>query len=282
MSDLAKKIYSEIIGSTKDTVDLNKYCSKKLKDINTKISDLEIAGKLDEIVVKVKYYFNKRIEYCENKGITPEYEFNYYPPNVLFRYSKKYKELPYISLLRKQNKTMKTEINKMSWKSFEHLCAYLLGINGISPIKLTEVNQEGVDFVGIYNIGKDITSIIIPTSYKVKIVGQVKHSSRKIIPEKVRSFTTYCDQIKNREKELVKNLPNWFNASKLPVLGIFMTTSDYTRGVDRFAENKWLILRNGDQIVDNLIKTPLSKEWVKNIKGKLIFDSNSFLNTFKK
>lgn len=280
VSKFVKEIVEEILHSKQDMISLNEYCISRLKCRYPALSDLEINDKLDEIVEKVTFHINRRNEYCKNKDITPEYEFNTYPPKVLFRYSVRHKEPQLISYLRKQNRILLNAINDMSWQSFEYLCKHLLKINGVDPIKLTKVNQEGIDFLGLYNINNCGSSVIIPKNFKIKIVGQVKHYLDKIGPKQVRAFDTYCKDVKNEQKDIVKNFPAWFTKTKIPVLGIFMTTSDFTKAASRYTKKEWMILRNGEQIVENLIQSPCSKDWVKNEDGHLIFDKTLFLKFF--
>ena len=279
--DLAEKISREILNSTQDKIIIDDYCFSKIEKEFSNMSDLQITDELDEIAKLVKFNINKRIEYCKNKGIAPEYELNDYPPNVLLRYSFKHKESVLISFLRKKNNGLYEAIDCMSWKSFEYLSKHLLQINGVNPIKLTKVNQEGIDFCGLYDISKGSYSIIIPNKFKIRIIGQVKHYSKKIPPKLIRAFNTYCEDVKNEKKEILKGLPNWFINNKTPILGIFITTSDYTGGAINYAKREWIILNNREQVVDYLIKSPLINNWVKKKGRKLTFDKISFLNSFK-
>jgi len=282
VNNLAKNICKEILESTQNIIDLDKYCTENLKHNFPDISNLEIADELDKIVGKVKFHINKRNEYCKNQGIAPEYEFNDYPPNVLLRYSVKYKEPQLISFLRKQRGSLLKAINKMHWQSFEYFCKHLLESNKVSPVKLTKVNQEGIDFCGLYAIGKHVSSVVIPKNFKIRIVGQVKHYSNKINPKLVRAFNTYCEDVKNEKEDIIKDLPEWFTKNKTPVLGIFMTTSDFTSRAIEYAKKEWIILRKGEQIVECLIESPNIRHWFKNEGGYLTFNRASFLESFEK
>jgi len=279
---LAKRISKEILESTKDKIDLDEYCTVKLELVYPDLSDLQIADELDEIVKKVKFYINKRKEYCEKHGITPEYEFNTYFFNVLLSYSLKYKESVLTSFLRKQRRSLLKAINEMHWQSFECFCKHLLESNEVSPVKLTKVNQEGIDFCGLYAIGKHVSSVVIPKNFKIRIVGQVKHYSSKINPKLVRAFNTYCEDVKNEKEDIIKDLPEWFTKNKTPVLGIFMTTSDFTSRAIEYAKKEWIILRKGEQIVECLIESPNIRHWFKNEGGYLTFNRASFLESFEK
>ncbi|ODS36648.1 hypothetical protein BEH94_11700 [Candidatus Altiarchaeales archaeon WOR_SM1_SCG] len=285
---LAKKIYEEIfyLEPLQDKIDLDGYCEKKLKIEFPNLSDPEIADELENILEKVKFRINKRKEYCEKQCIAPEYELAEYPPNLLLHYSFKYNEPPLLSFLRKQNRQVLKGINEMSWDSFEYLCKHLLEINGVKPLTLTKRNQEGIDFCGLYDIGSYTTyssSMIIPKTFTIKIVGQVKHYPiEKIKPREIKSFSTYCDDVKNEKERVIKKLPTWFNEAKRPVLGVFITLSAFTRGTIGHSENEWIVLRDGEQVVEDIIKSPYSENWVKSIGEKLTFDKESFLKSFEK
>jgi hypothetical protein len=282
ITKLAKDIFEEILKLTQDKINLNEYCAKKLKSVYSKLSELEIAEELDRIVAKVTFYMDKEKERCKSLGITPAYEFNDYPPNVLFRYSIKHKEPLLLSSLRKQKRVLLRTINQMSWQSFEYLCKHLLEISGVKPLELTNVNQEGIDFCGLTKIGCDTCSGIIPKNFKIRIVGQVRHFSKKISPSSVRTFNTYCKDVKNKNEDILRKLPNWFTKTETPVLGIFITTSSFTKGVNKYTKKEWIILRNGEQVVEDLInKSPYNKDWLKNRGGELTFDQKYFLEFFK-
>jgi len=279
--NIAKQITEEIWKSTEDKIELSKYCEIKLKDTLPSLNAMQIGDIIDEIVEKVSFYINKKIEHCKEIGIAPNYEFNDLPRDGLFRYSLKYKESPLISFLRKQKQSLLKLINKMPWQSFEHLCTRLLQIYGVNPIKVTKVNQEGIDFCGLYNIGNQSNFMIIPKSFKIKVVGQVKHYSNKIQPKSVRSFNTYCEDVKHEKTEIMNSLPSWFAKNKAPVLGIFITTSDFTKATIIYARKEWIILKNGEQVLEDLIKSPLNKNWIQNKNGQLVLNEDLFYETFK-
>ena len=258
---LAKDIYTRIKNSNLNIIELDKYCAEIMKDKYPNLSDLEISDELDKIIEKVKFYIKKEIKEFKDRGIAPDYEFNNYPPNVLLRYSLKHEESPLIASIRKERVSLQKAINEMHWQSFECFCKYLLESDGVSPLSITKVNQEGIDFCGFYNIGKLASSVIIPNNFKIRIVGQVKHYSRKINPQSVRAFNTYCEDVKNEEENIIKDLPCWFTKHKTPVLGIFMTTSDFTRSAIEYANKEWVLLKKGEQIVECLIKSPANKNW---------------------
>jgi hypothetical protein len=280
---LARKIVDEIWASNNDRIYVNTYCEEKINTIYSSLGSLTISDLTESIIKKVVFYVNKKIDHCKTECTSPPFEFNHYPPNTLIRYSIKHEENPLMHILRKHKKELQGTINQMSWKSFEQLATYLLEVNGVSPITLTKVNQEGIDFCGLYDLGKYAQSLIIPQNLKARIIGQVKHYNTKINPSLTRAFATYCQSIKHNDQSIIQNLPGWFKDSKSPVLGIFITTSDFTKRARDYAQKEWIILKHGEHVIEELIKSPNNKNWLSNDKtGSLTFDKKLFLESFKK
>ncbi len=57
-----------------------------------------------------------------------------------------------------------------------------------------------------------------------------------------------------------------------------MTTSSFTKSAINYAEKKWIILRNGEQVIECLIESPNIGRWFK--KGG-DFHKESFLGYFE-
>jgi len=279
-SKLAKLISKEIWNSTQDQIDLYEYCAAKLKNTYPGLSKLQINDELDNIIAKVKFYINKRIEHCKKQGTTPEYEFNDYPPDILFRYSLKHREEPSLSTLRKQRPEILRAIKEMPWKKFEYLCKHILEINGVIKSYLASQHQEGIDFYGLVDIDKYFPGVLFK-GCKLRIIGQAKRLSKEVGPNWIRSFKTYLDDVHNKKEDVLKKFPAWFTEIKAPILGIFITTSKFTKGAFKYAKREGIILRNGEQIIEDLIKSTESQTWLSQDKnGRSTFDKNAFLQFF--
>jgi hypothetical protein len=280
---IAKLILKEIKDLSLDKIDLEKYCYEKLKKHFPKLSEFQLTDENQVLLKKTKFYINKWIEECKKEGIIPAYEFNEFPEYLLIRYSIKYKEGSRISELRKQKKALIQAINKISWQKFEYLCKYILEQKGIHPIQLTTKSQEGIDFCGLFNMGNYLTSGLIPANFKIRVIGQVKHFSSKISPTLIRSFHTYYLSVQRGDQNVVRKLPNWFVSTKSPILSIFMTTSSYTRRAINYAEQEWIILKTGEQIAEDLIKSSDTNKWfLENSYGKFAFSRKGFQDFFSK
>ena len=90
---LAKSIFKTILKPPiKERVDLMDICDNALRKKYPRLSSLQRAEMLDNLLKKLKALITKKIEYCGSQKIAPEYEFSIYP-DVIVSYSKKYKEL---------------------------------------------------------------------------------------------------------------------------------------------------------------------------------------------
>lgn len=282
ITKIAKIILKEIKDSKFDKIDLEKYSYDKLKKHFPNLSAFQLIDENQVLLKKTKFYICKWIEDCKKDGISPAYEFNEFPEYLLISYSIKHKEDLRISELRKQKKELIQAINKISWQKFEFLCKYILEQNGIYPIQLTAKNQEGIDFCGLFDTGKYLTTRLLPANFKIRVIGQVKHFSNKISPVLIRSFHTYYLSVQRGDQNLVKKLPTWFLSVKSPILCIFMTTSGYTRRAVNYAEQEWIILKTGEQIAEDLIKSSDTREWFSQKNGKQIFNERLFTKFFGK
>uniref|UniRef100_A0A7C3UVZ5 Uncharacterized protein n=1 Tax=candidate division WOR-3 bacterium TaxID=2052148 RepID=A0A7C3UVZ5_UNCW3 len=100
ITNLAKEIFEEILNLTEDKINLNEYCTTKLKSSFPELSDLEIFEILDKLVKKISVYINRRKEECESRNITPQYIISPLIPYILIRPGSLQKEEPLISFCR--------------------------------------------------------------------------------------------------------------------------------------------------------------------------------------
>lgn len=278
-TSVIKEIYRDPL---KDRIPLVKYCELTFKKNYPRTSELERVDRLDILLTKIKKIINDRIESCRQQKIAPEYIFAKYPRDTLVNYNARYPEPELTVFLRRNKRKILEAINKhMDWKSFEHLCAFVLRENSIEPFALTKPNREGIDFYGLFDIDKYFKSDMIPKNCKMRVIGQARHYSRKIKQFQIRDFYTYCQQINENNEKQLRDLPFWFKRRESPVVGIFMTTSDFTKGCNDYAKGKLLILKNGEQIVEFIIKSPNSNKWVTDKFRRHCFNSKAFLSSFK-
>uniref|UniRef100_A0A7C3URU7 Restriction endonuclease n=1 Tax=candidate division WOR-3 bacterium TaxID=2052148 RepID=A0A7C3URU7_UNCW3 len=173
-------------------------------------------------------------------------------------------------------------MKEMPWGDFEYLCLHILEINGIINFSPTEKNQKGIDFCALLELDRYSLPGILLKGCRVKIVGQAKRFSREIGEGLVRNFKTFLEDVQEPKRDVIEKLPKWFKEIKSPILGIFLTTSKFTKGAIKYAQKEGIILKDGEQILEDLIKSPDSGKWVSTVEnGKFIFNKNAFFDFFK-
>ena len=250
---LIKKITDEIWDSGAQTINLRQWCAEELKKQLPHASSLEIYDILDSVVNEVKIQLRKRITASLEKGVTPRYKFSDAFPYLL----RATKDLQYLRMI-------KSAIRNMSWERFERLCQHLLEINGIEEARVTRGSKEGgIDFYGLLRMDKYLSGVLLK-GVEMRIIGQARHCSTrtKVGERELKVFAQECDDFKNDTGRAVQVLPEWFVHSQSPIIAMFITNTDFTKGACDLAERKGIIVRNGDQIAEDLISSPRVNEWL--------------------
>lgn len=280
LDKFAKKLVKDILSSNEDKVNLEEYCEKKLGEKYKNLSRWKIGELSPKFVNKVKSLFDKYIADSENRGIIPEYEFVEYPPNTLFKYDLIHENR--FSFIRKHRKEILKTMLKMNWRSFEFLCEHLLKINNILISGVTGGTKEGgVDFYGLLEMNRFATGVLLKDA-KIRIIGQAKRYQDVIDDKEVRNFKTHRDELLQNIGRAVSKLPSWFTTSSAPLLSFFIVTTRLTRGAKTYAKANSIILKDGEQVVEDLIKSIHARGWFFRKKGKLFFSEKLFLDFFKK
>lgn len=277
LNKLARKVVAEILSSDENRVNIEEYCKKKLEETYVGLSDLQIADRLEPFVEKTKIQFQRIDKDKRSRGIKPEYELVDYPPNTLLKY-----EANGLSYVRKYRKEILTAICEMNWRSFEFLCAHLLDTNKIANSGVSEGTKEGgVDFYGILKMRQFSTKVLLKDA-EIRIIGQAKRYTNKVTHKEVRVFKTHKDDLLAKTGNATKKLPSWFVDSGLPILSILMVTTKFTKGAKRFAKENGIVLIDGEQVVEDLVKSKNVREWFSRKNGTLVFDKAAFMRFFEK
>lgn len=117
---------------------------------------------------------------------------------------------------------------------------------------------------------------------KIRIIGQAKRCKNVVEHGEVRIFTTQKDDLLKYTGNAINKLPPWFVKSKDPLLSIFVATTRFSRGAKTYAKQNSIILRDGEQVVEDLIKSSHAREWFLRKNGKLVFDRTLFTKFLKK
>lgn len=275
-----RKVIRDILSSDDEKINLEEYCFKKLKETHRELSPLEIGEMIPSIVDKVSNKFKVMIENSRKRGITPEYDFIEYPPNTL--YKTYLLEENGFSSIRKHRKEILQTICKMKPRSFEFVCEHLLNVNKIFISGLTSGKKEGgVDFYGLLELNKFSNGLLF-RNVKIKIIGQAKRYKIAVDDGEVRKFKTHYDDLLQNRGRAIPKLPDWFINLKAPILPLFIITCNFRKGAKIYAKENGIILKEGEEVVEDLIKSPKAKEWFSRKNGKIIFDKMLFMKSFEK
>lgn len=262
-------------------MNIQEYCREKLEKTYKELSNLQIAEILPSLVEKTKYHFQKIEEDKHSRGIEPEYELVEYPSDTLLRHDFLRRENG-LSYIRKHREEILKAICKMNWRSFEFLCEHLLNINNIILSGVAGGTKEGgIDFYGLLEMNRFSAGVLLRDA-KIKIIGQAKHYKNVVDHTEVRVFKTHRDDLLQNTGNAIKKKPSWFIESKGPLLSIFVVTTKFTRGAKTYAKKNDIILRDGEQVVEDLIKSTNGREWFSRKNGALAFDEVLFLQFFRK
>ncbi|MBA7468207.1 hypothetical protein ES707_03448 [subsurface metagenome] len=274
-----RSLADEIWNSSEDVIKLDRWLSQKLRtDFN--LDNLSICEILDELKAKIDALIERKISNYRNRYLPPKYKFDDFLSNTLV-VTPELKKEPNLSFLRQVSSQIRVAISKMSWRKLEYLGKYLLEISGASVAEVTRATKEGgIDFYGVFEYP---TNRVFLKDLKIRVVGQAKHSATnaKVGENAVRNFVKHYEEFQAKSGMATKVLPPWFINMKAPILGVMITNTDFKRNVRSYAEQNGIITREGDQIIEDIIHSPRSKNWIDKDKGgRLIFDSESFLHSF--
>lgn len=275
-----RSLADEIWNSTANIIEVDKWLSQKLK-VGFNLNDLSICEILDEVKSRIDDYIKKKISNYKNRHLFPKYEFDDFLPNTLIVPSE-IKEEPHLSFLRKVFPEIRTAIEKIDWRKLECIGKHLLEISGALEAGVTRATKEGgIDFYGLFAIP---TQRVLLRNSKIRIVGQAKHRSTnsKVGEEEIKKFAKDYEDFRNKRGKAMEILPDWFIKIEIPVFGAVITNTEFTRDAKRYAKRENIILRDGDQITEDLIHSPRLHEWFyigKN--GSKILSQEMFLQSLK-
>ena len=250
-SRIIQGIATQIWNSREPFIDLEDQCERLLRKHLPNISDLEICDVLEDVKSKVKSQLKREINQCREKRTTPRYEFSEVS-DVLYRARD-----VRIDEIRSKIKTIK-------WRNFEYLCKHVLEINRIEEAEVTRGTKEGgIDFYGLLRMRKFAQGILL-SGLEIRIIGQARHRSadQKIGDPEVKLFAKQYSDFKKGRGRGRRAVPDWFKNLKSPVTGIFITNTEFTKDAYNAAEEEGIILKDGDQIAEDLFSSPRVNEWL--------------------
>ncbi len=246
-----KIIAKEIWESDESTIELEECCERLVKKHLPKLTYWQVCDVLENVQHKVRRQISREITACREKHITPRYEFSEIS-NVIYR----------VRDIRIDG--IRSKIKAVDWRDFENLCKHLLEVNGIKEAEVTRGTKEGgIDFYGLLRM-REYSPGILLSGLEIRITGQAKHHSgdSKVGEPEMNAFIKQFQDFKNGRGKGQKAVPKWFRRLKSPTTGIFITNTEFTQDALNAARDAGIITRDGDQIAEDLVRSPRLNEWL--------------------
>jgi hypothetical protein len=187
--------------------------------------------------------------------ITPRYEFSEVS-NVLYRA----RDI--------RANEIKSAIKNIKWRDFEYLCKHLLEVNGIEAEVTKGSKEGGIDLYGLLRMNR-FTQRVLLKDLEIRVIVQAKSRSADRIGEpELKLFAKQYHDFKIGRGRGQKAVPEWFNNLKSPTVAVFLTNAECTGDAYNAAKEEGIILRDGDQIVEDLVHSPGIAKWLSTGKRK--------------
>lgn len=248
---ISKSIANELWNSNTKNIELEEFCVELIKKHCQKITEWQLVEILETVQHKVKLEVKKKINECREKGVKSRYLFSEVSNNLYRARDVKTDEV-------------QLKINSIDWNSFEHLCEHILEVSGIKEAGVTRSNKEGgIDFYGLLRM-KHFSESILLSSLEIRIVGQAKHHSKddKVGEQEMNVFIKQFENFRDSKGKGFKAVPAWFRRARSPVTAIFITNTEFTEGARTSARTEGVIIRDGEQIAEDLVGSPRVNEWL--------------------
>jgi Restriction endonuclease len=226
---------------------------------NKKVTQTEAPDLVELNLNKVYNELKHKISTHENEFTTSKYVFSSYDKDKLIKRSLigPISNKENIETKIKWREEIKKILKEISWRDFEFLAEYILESNNIDKdITITKsVNDQGIDFWGYFKEEREININRFQRDLKFRIVGQVKHSNTNVnvTHSKISSFGTELNRLRRKSPpQYFDNLSDEFFNSPLPIVGIFITNTDYLPKARDFSTDYGIIIWNGNQISEDL------------------------------
>lgn len=251
-------------------VELTEMLEQLLADRGFAVDRPEVLDDFDKLKKLVVRRLSRKISDADANGLKPRYRFAEFDADYL---------LPLTDVAQDEIRSqVMAALVGLSWRAFERLCAAVLTIDGVQTATASGSKEEGIDVFGLVNL-RDLSSSDFWHGAMLRIAGQSKKG--KITEPMVRLFARDLETLRMGHGRGYAQSPTWFKNTVAPIFGIMFTTATVAQTAKSWAENNGIILRNGHQIVEALMR---GKESVKGFncrQDQLTFDTDSFVESFE-
>lgn len=277
-------IAEEILSSKKSVFEVTEEILAYLETHHSQLGELEMAEVAEKLTVHVQRSIDKTIDSLAQRGATPPYERSESSATRYIRFKSAKEESANLAQKMELRDEILNTMRIMHWRKFEVLCVHVLDLIGAHSTLAQGRRDGGVDFYGLLPLTSGLPS---RTDFfggvNVRVAGQAK---RRKIPHKVTAneIKVFAEDVKDLESErgrIAKIAPSSFLEDKGPILPIFATTTDFERGARKKASRKGIVLRNGYQLVETILRLEKNPPWLlPDGGGSFLYDRKQFLDFF--
>jgi hypothetical protein len=243
-------------------------------------NELIILEKVEVLLSQVKRLIKKKIQEYDERGTTPNFRFSNLSENRLIGCVISEKEESVKNKLAYKRHFYQL-INELEWKAFENLSLFVMQLYNFQKCDLGKRTKDGgLDFYGFYVPYTEEKYTGFLSKMNIRIFGQAKHRNKQTISEgEIRKFYTFYKDFlseKGRAYKFVSSKSQWFLKTKGPLIPLFFTNSNFSKDALTYANGKGVVTRDGEQIVEDIIRLSKNEPWFRFREGKMSFKPEVF------
>ncbi len=238
----------------------------------TRLSQVEKVYEVENLVETVDEKLQEYIEEAYNKGVIPRFTRSHTSTRYIGCAVKNREEKESGSVLKDRLMCLDkihSFIQKISWSQFEAFCNYIMNLYGAERFGVGPKSRDGgLDFYATFKVTPITRSswwyvhqsyqrpkgwIGLLDPFEIRVFGQAKHRSKSVTQKDMNDFSKKVDDFVSNESIAIKNLPQSFIESKAPLIPLMMTNAVFDKGSIERADKDQIHLRNGNQLVYDLI-----------------------------
>jgi len=249
-------------------------------------SELELLDLVQKMLPQVRRLLQRKIRECNEKGITPNFRFSDFSENRLIGCLRLESEEAIKQKLLNRDDFFQF-LNSLTWKTFENLCLYIMKLYNFKKYDVGKRTQDGgLDFFGFYIPHKaEACYTGFLSSMNIRIFGQAKHRNKSSVAEA--EILTFHSQFRDflnehgRAYSFVQSNCKWFIETKGPLIPLFFTNNKFSRDAKKYADRNGIVTRDGEQVVEDIIRLSKIEPWFSIRNEKLKFYPDQFKKYLK-
>lgn len=152
-------------------------------------------------------------------------------------------------LLRSRTSILK-KIDSLNPRKYEALSCLIMQLLGARDVLLTASgNEAGIDSLCAIKFGEG-SHYLFGANGPVRVICQCKKYSTPVQVKEIKEFNSTLDDIHHLTEKVRDILPDWFRASKGPIIGWFISHSGFQSGATDRAKNHGIVLSDSRDLAE--------------------------------